>query len=123
MPNTQPGPPEFDFEVCSPRVLGKLLNVPPYFLLMGHTFLAPLLKLVLLRCRVTHCRLFVRHDPRTVHVEKLPLCPQVFSPRTSGLLRCYHSTNAPYIHLATVDVLKSERCAVPLNNALFYFYT
>jgi len=82
VPKTEPGPPGFDFGVCSPRVFGKLLNIPPYFLLVGHTFLAPLLRPVQLRCRVTHCRLFVGHDHRTVHVEfvveKLPLCPWLF---------------------------------------------
>lgn len=77
MPNTQPGPPGFDFGVCSHRVFGKLLTIPPYFLLMRHTFLAPLLRPVQLRCRATHCRLFAGHNHRTVHVEcvveKLPL--------------------------------------------------
>jgi len=125
--NTQPGPPGFDFGVYPPRVFGELLNIPPYFLLMGQTFLAPLLRPAQLRCRVTHCMLFVWHDRRIVCVEsvveKLPLCSQGFSPRTSGFLRKYHSTNAPYIHFATVDAIISERFAVPLNNRLFYTYT
>lgn len=56
-------------------------------------------------------------------MEKLPLCPQAFSPRTSGFLHKYHSTNAPYIHSATVDALISERFAVSFNSRLFYFYT
>ena len=37
MPNTQPWPPGLDFGICSPRVVGKLLNISPYFVLMGHT--------------------------------------------------------------------------------------
>jgi hypothetical protein len=40
-------------------------------------------------------------------VEKIPLCPQVFSRRTLGFLYKYHSTNTPYIHLATVDAVIS----------------